>query len=236
MSYSLNELDLALLHSLRVGPEPGLLQSSLEGITRSPLCKGEFVVTLFWLLWFGDRNPRRTRADLLSVVIIAVIAIVVGRVTQTFLPFRFRPLADSAIPDNPFAGVPHHLESWSSMPSDHAVLYFAFATGLLLVHAEVGLVALLHAVLIISLPRIALWYHYPTDILAGAVMGCALVLLLFEPVSNRIERQDWIRVFDTRPGLAYACFFLVSFQIATMFDSLRHALSFLRDLAAAAIS
>jgi hypothetical protein len=60
------------------------------------------------------------------------------------------------------------LSGWSSFPSDHACLFFALATGLCLISPVIGGLALLHASLIVSLPRIYLGLHYPTDVLAGA--------------------------------------------------------------------
>ena len=57
-----------------------------------------------------------------------------------------------------------------SFPSGHAAGSFAFAAFVLTLNRRAGAIALLIAVLI-GLSRIALGVHYPSDVLAGAVLG-----------------------------------------------------------------
>ena len=57
-----------------------------------------------------------------------------------------------------------------SFPSNHASSSFAVATMLTFYHKRAGTAALLLAALI-AFSRIFLFVHYPTDVLAGALLG-----------------------------------------------------------------
>ena len=78
----------------------------------------------------------------------------------------------------------------------------------------------------ICLPRIYLGYHYPTDVLAGASIGIAIASLSqFIAVRQKVARfaVPWL---EYSPGSFYACLFLVTFQISTIFESLREIIHF----------
>lgn len=75
-----------------------------------------------------------------------------------------------------------------SFPSDHATASYAIAIAILLRHRKAGLLALILATLV-SISRVGLGTHYPTDVLGGAAIG-ALAALLFwaPPVRSRLHR------------------------------------------------
>lgn len=77
-----------------------------------------------------------------------------------------------------------------SFPSGHTASSFAAATGLFLYHKKLGIAALIWAVLI-AFSRLYMYVHYPTDVLAGMVIGilCAVIAMIivnkiYEPVSE----------------------------------------------------
>jgi membrane-associated phospholipid phosphatase len=113
------------------------------------------------------------------------------------------------------------LESWSSFPSDHAVMFFALAVGLLFISRAVGILVLIHTVLFICFPRVFLGLHYPSDILAGAFLGTFFgVVFNQQTLMNYITRpfNYWLR---KSAGTFYACSFLLTFEIASLFDDIR---------------
>jgi len=59
-------------------------------------------------------------------------------------------------------------------PSDHAVLFFALATGLFMAHRKLGIAAYAWVIVAICFPRLYLGIHWPTDVIAGAAVGVAL--------------------------------------------------------------
>lgn len=78
----------------------------------------------------------------------------------------------------------------SSFPSGHAASSFAVASCLFAANRKLGGYALVIAA-IISLSRIYLFVHFPSDVLAGAVIGalCALLMLVVKKFTlNRIPR------------------------------------------------
>ena len=64
-----------------------------------------------------------------------------------------------------------------SFPSDHAAAAFAIAFAIL-VFSRRGGAAFLAAATLLALSRVALGAHYPSDVLAGAVVGFVAALLV----------------------------------------------------------
>jgi len=60
-----------------------------------------------------------------------------------------------------------------SFPSGHAAGSFAFATFVMTLNRRAGMI-LLPIAMLIGLSRVALGVHYPSDVLAGAVLGAAI--------------------------------------------------------------
>lgn len=78
----------------------------------------------------------------------------------------------------------------SSFPSDHASASFAIAAAVLAFSPLVGGLFLAAAVLI-SLGRLFIGVHYPTDVLAGVLVGVASALavrMLLRPLLDRLVR------------------------------------------------
>jgi undecaprenyl-diphosphatase len=69
--------------------------------------------------------------------------------------------------------LPIELPSDPSFPSGHAAGSFAFAAFVLTSKRRVG-VALLSLASLIALSRVALGVHYPSDVMAGALLGAAM--------------------------------------------------------------
>ena len=71
-----------------------------------------------------------------------------------------------------------------SFPSDHATAAFAIAVSLLLRHRRIGILAIIMAT-VLSLARVAVGTHYPGDVLAGALLGSAVAVALWQPTVRR---------------------------------------------------
>jgi undecaprenyl-diphosphatase len=99
----------------------------------------------------------------------------------------------------PFVADPHGVHLFSGhaadpgFPSDHATAAFAIAVAILLRKRGWGIAALVLAT-VLSVGRVALGVHYPSDVLAGAALGTAAALALSTPpLRTRIDRlADWL--------------------------------------------
>lgn len=148
-----------------------------------------FIATLaiVFLAASGARHVAWRRAAV-AAVLSAGLALAIGKVISELFD-RVRPfVADSG-------GV--HLFSAHaadpSFPSDHATASFAIAMAIFLRHRGWGVVALIAAALL-SIGRVALGLHYPSDVLAGAALGAAAALVLWaRPLRARVDAlSDWL--------------------------------------------
>jgi len=71
-----------------------------------------------------------------------------------------------------------------SFPSDHATAAFAIAVSILLRNRRAGWLALGMAILL-SLSRVVVGTHYPSDVFAGAAIGTTAALVLWLPSVRR---------------------------------------------------
>lgn len=136
----------------------------------------------------------------------AAVALAVGQLLSQLVD-RARPFV--ADPSGVHLFARHAADP--GFPSDHATASFAIAVAILLRSRRWGLLALAMAI-VVSVGRVALAVHYPTDVIAGAALGSAAALGLWMPaVRGPLHRlADWVgglwdgalRAFATRVGLA----------------------------------
>lgn len=180
------------------------------------------MVALFYWAWFSFTADSRERNILLITLISTPVIVLIARLLALNLPFRARPIHDENLNFTLPTGISENAqEGMTCFPSDHAVLYFSLAVGILLVSKRLGLVAILYTLIFIGLPRIYVGFHYPTDILGGFLIGGALILISIYLFANSIittRINDWT---EKQPGAFYALFFLTTFQIANLFNESR---------------
>ena len=191
-------------------------------IVNNDLLKGGVVITVLWYLWFNEKSTNsQTSEKTIITLFSSIIAITVGRSLNNFLPYKARPIL------NPEFDFPYQIDefswlnTWSSFPSDHAILFFSLATGIFIISKKWGTFSLAYVTFIICLPRIYLGFHYFTDILAGAAIGILIVLTIYNVKITKILSNRIIILSNKFPGLFYALSFILSYQIATLFNDSR---------------
>ena len=188
------------------------------------LFKGVLPLAMLCAIWFDTRQRRQWQREMVVATILGgLLALFVGRVLAHYLPFRQRPLYDLSLHLTfPIAATPEAvLRTWSSFPSDHAMMWAAVAMGIFLVSRWMGVLALLQCVFLICLPRVYLGLHYPSDVLAGMILGVGVTCVVTrKPVMERFAPAI-VRFIDRFPSVSYACMFVVLFELATTFDEPR---------------
>ncbi len=92
-----------------------------------------------------------------------------------------QPIVNAVAEKRPYASIPDTLllvgrSADYGFPSDHAVMAGAVATGLCYVNRRLGVTAWAAAVLL-AFARVYVGAHYPHDVVAGLVVGAAVVVL-----------------------------------------------------------
>jgi undecaprenyl-diphosphatase len=71
-----------------------------------------------------------------------------------------------------------------------------------------------------TLPRIYLGYHYPSDVVSGAVLGILVVILVENYGPETFAR--WVLLFERQSsGMFYFWGFLLTYCVGTLFDDVR---------------
>ena len=142
-----------------------------------------FAATLA-IVFLAARSERHAgwRRATVAAVLSAAVALAIGQA-----------IADLVDRVRPFVADPHQVHLFAahaadaSFPSDHATASFAIAVAIFLRKRGWGTFALVAAT-VLSVGRVAVGYHFPTDVLAGAALGTAAALLLWIPaLRSRVD-------------------------------------------------
>ncbi|MFM0472369.1 phosphatase PAP2 family protein [Paraburkholderia strydomiana] len=206
---------------------------SIEAFADLYTFKGLVLIPLLWWLWFQPNARREWRREIvIATAFSGVVALFLARLLTHWLPFRVRPVY-STILHLQFANGANRgagLMDWSSLPSDHAMLWMAIATGIFLTAPRIGLLALLYTVLFICAPRAYLGLHYPTDLLAGAAMGIAITVTATRDAVRARIASPALRWIERHQAPSAMLAFVLSAELVTQFDELRDLASGLIDL------
>lgn len=142
------------------------------------------VLTLGCAWWWTARRRRDGYRSVAAVPLIGVAAVLALGLNQILGPAVHRT--------RPFAAMPHVLvllsrATDSSFPSDHAMIAGALAAGLMLVSRAWGFLAVGLA-LFLAFARVYCGVHYPSDVLAGLVIGAAVAVIVVAGLRGALAR------------------------------------------------
>jgi undecaprenyl-diphosphatase len=138
-----------------------------------------FAVGVVGLFVAGSQRLRRAAVSAgLTAGLALLVAHFLAAAVDRARPFVDHPKAHLFLAHAPDPG----------FPSDHATGAFAIAFALVLRDRLIGTIALVLA-LLLSVGRVALGVHYPSDVFAGAVLGLLAALVLWIPaLRERVDR------------------------------------------------
>lgn len=209
---------------VHIGSSSFVFTHAVRAIADFYLAKGVIPLAILCAIWFKPGEAQQWRREMVVASLCAgLVAFLLGRLLALTLPLRLRPIFDPAV------HVPFPLASenssgmrfWSSFPSDHAAIWMAIAVGIFFVWRWIGVLAIIQCVVLVCLPRVYLGLHYPTDVIAGAVIGALVAWLLTRTPIRKRYAPFFVRFMETRPTVAYMLAFLFIFELATMFDEPR---------------
>ncbi|WP_321962124.1 phosphatase PAP2 family protein [Paraburkholderia sp. J7] len=221
----MNAFDAAVQAWLvHIGSSSFYFTHAVGAVVQLYFTKGVVPLAILCAIWFqpGDSQLKR-RQIVVATLCAALSAFVIGRLLALTLPFRLRPIYEPSVhlsfPLSDQTGDAMRL--WSSFPSDHAALWMAIAVGIFSVWRWIGLLAIIHCVVFVCLPRIYLGLHYPTDVIAGAGIGAFCAWLLTRaPIRSRFAPL-FLRIMERKQAAGYMLAFLFFFELATMFEEPR---------------
>jgi decaprenylphosphoryl-5-phosphoribose phosphatase len=160
----MKDLDLRLMRFMRTrGHTPGMVRAA-RALGKAGNNAAVWVVLCLALVVVGDGH----REAWLICAALGPIAIGLNYVVKLIVR-RPRPVLEG-LP--PLGGAPSSL----SFPSAHATASFAVATAMTRVEPLAALAFLLAAALALGRPYLGM--HYPSDVLAGAILGVGLGLTM----------------------------------------------------------
>jgi undecaprenyl-diphosphatase len=207
----------------------------LHFVQNSYLLKGLVAVVALVMLYTARvEDERRRQSNVYATLVLVFLCVFAARILQMVLPFSPRPLHAEGLELTRLSLLtPGVLRADSSFPSDHAMMFFAIAGSVWFYARGVAALLFLHAIVMICLPRLVLGFHWLSDLVAGALLSLAIVILLHRTLAGWLERSSVHEWRAHHPALFHGFLFAVLAETATMYSGSRQLLSLLSDLAGA---
>jgi undecaprenyl-diphosphatase len=181
-------------------------------------------IVVLWFLARGvDAHAMRRRALLTAIaffptyLIARVLQGLDHRARPILGPLHLQPLTDPAT----WHQMRINFTDWGSFPSDHAALIAIVLVAAFSVDRRAG-IAFAVLGLVVGLFRVAVGYHWPSDIVGGTLLGMLVAVVLFALEGKLRGALDAILdVIAARRALSYALAFVVLSDVAHGFSTMR---------------
>jgi undecaprenyl-diphosphatase len=180
-------------------------------------------VRSYWLgavviwAWFQMKDPE-TRLKVISGMAGLLAATGLSRLIQAIMPVHARPfnfITELGLHEP--ANLDTHWGAASSFPSDTATLHFALAAIIYSISKRWGVAAFIWVALIVSLPRVYILYHWPSDVIGGLILGVGAVAYAQRFRQVLPQFSDVLTAERIEPGLFYPVVFAVMYQVVDSF-------------------
>jgi undecaprenyl-diphosphatase len=223
----LSTVDLTLFHIINGFCGQDQILDRFASLLESLHLKGLLFMSTFGVFWFQrSKTLPRQRETLILLLLAVPLSIVVARSLADLLPFRTRPMYTPGIGFRaPSYGQDTALVDWNSFPSDNSAVLFVMTTGFWLLSRRAGLLWACFSLLTSAIARIYFGFHYPSDVVAGALIGIGVMLAVNNEFMRARIASPILALEQRAPGIYYGLFFPFLFEIATLFAFTR----FIRD-------
>ena len=178
------------------------LPKAVSGLALNPIARGFPVFVPLIVLWFSPGHIAR-RGHMILGFAGACFGTLISVLLQKHLHVAVRPLFDPSL--HLYQGFhldPSVWDRFDSFPSDTATLYFALSTMIFLEWRWGGVLAYIWSFITVGICRVAMGFHYPSDVAGGIILGVGTVFLFtgIPPFTNWIQyhlerneiRKPWI--------------------------------------------
>lgn len=217
----LRELDLTIFQSINgfCGQNPRLDRFVIR-MDFSTL-KGLIFMGTFGALWFQRADDQARRRETLVIMLFAILlSIIAARAAAILLPFRIRPMFVSDIGFHAPLFPVGNYEDWSSFPSDTATYFFVITTGFWLLSRRWGSLWACFSIIVI-LARVYLGIHYPSDVLAGALLGISITVVINNEFVHARIASPIVAAEQRAPAIFYGLLLPILFEAGTIFHFTR---------------
>ena len=168
-------LDLKLVQLLAPLQVKPFLVDAIDLLSQNALVNGFIYAAALFLFWHfsKDKGQVRVQRIMLTILIGTLLGALCSLALQQLIrwppPAAYPPLKSLYVLHSPLS------PNSNSFPSDSAILYSTVAFGMAAWSRKLGMVLLGWLLIFIGPLRIFVGGHYPTDILAGVLIGfCSL--------------------------------------------------------------
>ena len=197
------------------------LAKAASALALNPIARGVPIFVPLIVLWFSPDHIA-DRGRMVLGLAGTCFATLLSVLLQKHLDVDVRPFFDPAMHLYQVNRV--DLSQWdriNSFPSDTATLYFALSTVIFLEWRLAGALSYIWSFITAGICRAALGFHYPSDILAGILLGVSMVLLFAaaSPFAQRLQRH--LGEFGPRKAWIHAALFLLLADAYSQFEGLQ---------------
>lgn len=179
-----------------------LFDLGVQSAIRHHVLGGFWFAGCLFVFWMQGARPsgQKVRERVLTILLGSSVAIALALLAgdlASWVPPSRNPVLAHFYPDYLLENI-----NDNSFPSQSTALYAAVAAGIFSLNRVIGSALWAGVVLLVSLPRIYVGGHYPSDVFAGAILGLLGYIAarsFFEPFvcpywERLFERNTWPRI------------------------------------------
>ena len=216
----LSQIDHDILLCLNTITINAFFRPLFYAIGFNPLIRGFPIFFPLAVLWFYDDYDKR-RSRMLIGLLTTCLVLFLSRWMQYHVNIHTRPLLDETLSIYNRENISFDtFGRLGSFPSDTATLYFSLVTIIFLERPLLGSMALLWSLVTVGLVRVAVGWHYPSDIVGAMVLGPGCVYLISKIKYVGLLSERLLYIFRSRAYIIHSLFVIFVAEAYNLFPGL----------------